>query len=339
MLRSYNAQYSRQHTTPKARTHGPRAPWGALIFLAIGCSPVASGTTQDGGSTVADLSVPVSASRCSGAATMQADLVYAPTHARNVLDLYLPEQGASCPLLVWIHGGGWTSGDKSLAANSLALRQAGRGYAVASLNYRLSSDAVFPAQLNDVKAALRWLRANAARFRIDPQRIAVAGSSAGGHLAALSGTTGGIAELEDLGQGAATESSRVRAVVDCFGPASLLEMQAQQQANGCMGGIQHDAPGSPESLLIGCSAGLQACPDAARKASPVSYVSADDPPFLLGHGRRDCTVAFQQSQSLAQALTAAGASARLVLNDLGGHTETSCPPAADIDSFLDDSLR
>ena len=149
-------------------------------------------------------------------ALAQRDLVYARAGAKDLLlDLYLPEGAPRpLPLVVWIHGGGWRNGAKE---QTPARRLVERGYAVASINYRLSGEAIFPAQIHDCKAAVRWLRANAAKYGLDAGRVAAWGSSAGGHLVALLGTSGGIMELEG-GLGNADQSSRVQAVVDFFGP-------------------------------------------------------------------------------------------------------------------------
>ena len=120
------------------------------------------------------------------------DIEYARVGNKSLkLDLYLPEGQGPFPLIIWVHGGGWTSGDKSLSANSSQIRQTTRGYAVASVNYRLSQEAKFPAQIEDCKAAVRWLRANATQYNVDPSRVAAWGSSAGGHLVALMGTSAG----------------------------------------------------------------------------------------------------------------------------------------------------
>lgn len=277
---------------------------------------------------------------CSGATVATDNLQYAPTHERNKLDLYLPASGEECPLVLWIHGGGWKGGQKELggeaAARVLPLVQ--KGYAVASINYRLSGDAAFPAQIHDVKAAIRFLRAHAAEHRLDPERFAVWGASAGGHLAALAGTSGGVAEIEDTAQGNAGESSSIQAVIDCYGPTDLPAMDAQLLQNGC-GGANHSAPGSPESSFLGCDMGLAVdCPQAAT-ASPLTYVDAADPPFLFGHGLADCIVPWQQSQALHDTLGQQGVPAQIHLVPDSAHELGSCPPEDAIDVFLADTLK
>lgn len=231
-------------------------------------------------------------------------------HERQMLDLYLPQNGGdNLPLIIWIHGGAWRAGSKDKCP---AARFASRGYAVASVNYRLSQHAVFPAQIQDCKAAIRWLRAHAAAYHLDPNRFGAWGSSAGGHLVALLATTGGVAEFD---HGPHTNvSSRVQAAVDFFGPTDLLLMGAQSGPNSRM---DHDAPDSPESLLVG--APVQDNQDKARRASPITYVTPDDAPMLLVHGDADPLVPHQQSILLHDALKKAGVEAKLHIVKGGGH--------------------
>src|SRR5713101_8014594 len=165
-------------------------------------------------------------------------------HERQKLDLYLPEKSdGPLPLIVWIHGGGWIGGNKE---NPPGLEFLNRGYALASINYRLSQHAKFPAQIEDCKAALRWLRANAKTYNLDPDRIGVWGESAGGHLVALLGTTGDVKELEGE-EGNPQQSSEVQAVVDWFGPTDFLKIGEQ---SGPDSRLDHNAPNSPEAKLI-----------------------------------------------------------------------------------------
>ena len=154
---------------------------------------------------------------------------------------------------------------------------------MASINYRLSQHAVFPAQIEDCKAAIRWLRANAAKYHLDPDHIGVWGASAGGHLVAMLGTTGGVKELEGKG-GNLDQSSRVQCVVDWFGPTDLATM-----------GGSHDNPASPDRQLIGGP--VQENKEKARKASPLTYVSKDSAPFLIMHGDKDNMVPLQPERS------------------------------------------
>lgn len=216
-------------------------------------------------------------------------------HERQRLDLYLPMDGSSLPLIINIHGGAFKMGSKEQGVPMDYLRQ---GYAVASINYRLSQHARFPAQIEDCKAAVRWLRAHAREYRLDPSRFAAWGASAGGHLAAMLGTTGDTREF-DVGPNL-DHSSRIQAVVDYFGPTDFLQMDAHR----LQGGMVHDAADSPESELIGGA--IQEHPEKARRANPITYVTAGDPPFLICHGDRDPLVPHHQSELLEAALKKAG---------------------------------
>ncbi len=251
----------------------------------------------DGGTGPGAEAEPIPASRT------WTDLPYASVSPAQRLDIYLPASGEGpFPLVVWIHGGAWISGDKALATNSRARQLTGRGYAVASLNYRLSLEARYPAAVHDGKAALRWLRANQVRYHLAVDRIGVWGSSAGGHLAALLGTSGGVAALEGADLGNPLESSRVQAVVDWYGPSDLLGMQTHSLVQGCplYQGIGHDSPLSPEGLWLGDAPSR--VPELAAQASPVTWASGDDPPFLIQHGLSDCVVPWRQGEAMASAL-------------------------------------
>ena len=238
------------------------------------------------------------------------DLEYIPGgHARQKLDLYLPEKAdpsGKKPLIVWVHGGAWLGGSKTPCP---ALRFVNQGYAVASINYRLSQHATFPAQLEDCKAAIRWLRANAAQYHIDPNRIGVWGASAGGHLVALLGTTGDVKEF-DVGPNAGV-SSRVQAVCDFFGPTDFTKMSSFPST------MKHDAPDAPEAKLIGGP--VQENKDKVRRANPIAYVTKDDPPFLIVHGDKDPLVPRNQSELLYDALKKAGVEATFYTVQGGGH--------------------
>ncbi len=208
--------------------------------------------------------------------------------ARLALDLYLPVAAARPKLVTWVHGGAWRSGSRGdMPLVPLVLE----GYAVASVDYRLSPVAPFPAQAHDIKAAIRYLRANQERLGVDAQRIAIAGASAGGHLAALVGVTGGHAELEGRVGEHLGESSAVQAIVDYFGPTDFLTILAQSTPHG----LSVRVPAL--ELLLGGQ------PDAKRElatlASPVFHVDANDPPLLIIHGDQDPQVPINQSHELA----------------------------------------
>jgi acetyl esterase/lipase len=242
-------------------------------------------------------------------ATVYRDLAYVTNgHPRQRLDLYLPKDGKNLPLIINIHGGAFRGGSKDMG---VPVDYLARGYAVASINYRLSQHAIFPAQIEDCKAAVRWLRAHAARYHLDPAHFAAWGSSAGGHLAAMLGTTGDVKAFE-VGENLAF-SSRVQAVVDYFGPTDFLQMDAHRVSSG----QTHDSANSPESQLIGGP--LQDNKDKAAKANPITYVTKDTPPFLICHGDADPLVPHHQSELLEAALKQAGVPVTLYTVKGAGH--------------------
>jgi acetyl esterase/lipase len=260
------------------------------------------------------------------------DLEYAKVDGTALLlDLFVPEKAdAPLPLIVWIHGGAWQSGDK---AGCPALGQLRRGYAVASINYRLSQQAIFPAQIHDCKAAIRWLRAHAKEYNIDPQRIGVWGSSAGGHLVALVGTSGNVKELEGA-EGNLDQSSRVQAVCDWFGPTDFLQIAAHMLPGAKM---EHDTANSPESKLVGGP--IQENKEKAAKASPITYVSKDDPPFLIMHGDKDILVPIHQSQLLTEALKKAGVEVTFKAIEGAGHGFGGPEIMKTVEEFFDKHLK
>jgi acetyl esterase/lipase len=229
------------------------------------------------------------------------DVAYASKSPAQKLDIYIPDEGEGpFPVIISIHGGAFKSGDKGDGQVTPMLAGLKRGYAVVSINYRLSGEAVFPAQIYDVKAAVRWIKANAKQYKLDPDRVASWGGSAGGHLSALLGTSGGVKELEDLTQGNADRSSRVQAVVDWFGPTDFLKMDEQLKESKVNNPQTHSIPNSPESELIGKN--LADAPDLVKKANPETYITPDDPPFFIQHGLIDHLVPYQQSVNFAKKL-------------------------------------
>ena len=262
--------------------------------------------------------------------TVHRDIAYVTDgHERQKLDLYIPDEGKNLPLIIWIHGGAWLGGNKARYGPMEYLKS---GYAGASLNYRLSQHAIFPAQIEDVKAAVRWLRANAKTYRIDPNRFAAWGSSAGGHLVAMLGTTGDISEFE-VGENLGV-SSRVQAVVDYFGPTDFLQMDAHRLPDG----LVHDAPDSPESKLVGGP--IQEHKNRVAKANPITYVSKDDSPFLIIHGDKDSLVPYHQSVLLNDALEAAGVPVTFYRVEGGGHGWFRDPKVPELTrAFLEKHLK
>lgn len=244
-----------------------------------------------------------------------ADIAYAKLSPSQTLDLYLPEGEGPFPVVINIHGGGFRMGDKDMLDAPIAEALLAKGIAVASIDYRLSGEAKFPAAIEDAKAAVRFLRANAARYRLDPERFMAFGQSAGGNLASLIGTSGNAGVFDDPALGNPGVSSSVVAVIDWFGPSDFGQMDAQARAQGCP--ADHGAADSPESAYLG--APVATLPVKVRAASPISYVDPQDPPFLLQKGAEDCMVPVGQSRLLAEALRKAGVPASLDLLEGAGH--------------------
>ena len=236
------------------------------------------------------------------------------------MDVYAPRavDAPPRPLVLYVHGGGFGQGDKNTStARAYMAELVSRGFVGASVNYRLAPNHRFPAMLEDVKCAVRYFRANSASYRIDPGRIGIMGSSAGGQLAAMVGVTDSRARFEGSG-GYGNQSSRVQAVADLFGFADLTAPLPRQLRQGLL-----NVFGSPEAMAIG---------------SPVTYVTSDDPPFLIMHGDQDRTVPLSQSQLLLQKLRAARVPATLyiVTNADHGFRETGTGPVSpDRDTRLD----
>ena len=266
------------------------------------------------------------------------DVAYASASPTQKLDVYLPEGSGPFPLIVNIHGGGFMMGDKSNPPLTDELLDA--GYAVASIDYRLSGEAKFPAAVQDAKAAVRFLRAHAAEYKLNPDKFGAYGGSAGGNLAAMLGTSCGVAELEGAELGNADQSSCVQAVVDWFGPTDFLQMDKQFTGTSCP--VNHDTADSPESQYIG--APIQTVPDQAQAANPITYVTSDDVPFLIQHGTADCNVPPQQGQLLANALTPAIGADKVTytLLDGAGHGGAQFSEAANVKlvtNFLDKYMK
>jgi acetyl esterase/lipase len=220
-----------------------------------------------------------------------------------LMDLFIPQHplATPTPAVLWIHGGGWERGDKS--GNAMAQLLAGRGFVTASLTYRLSGEAPFPAAIEDCKCAVRFLRANASRYGINPERIGVAGSSAGGHLAELVATAGPGAGLEGDG-GWANVSSRVQAAASYYGPSDLTR----------------EFPADTVPVIVKFLHGSEKEePELYRKASPVFYVAKADPPLLLIHGLSDEGVPFDQSVRMRAAYRHAGLVVKFIQVKNAGH--------------------
>ena len=232
-------------------------------------------------------------------------------------------------------------GDKSDGAGLVGVDQLlEAGYAVASINYRLSSEATYPAQINDAKAAVRFLRANAAEYNLNPEKYGAWGASAGGNLVSLLGTTCGVVELEGAELGNSDQSSCIQAVVDWFGPIDFLRMDEQFTGTNCP--ASHDDASSPESKLVG--APIQTIPDVVATTNPMNYITADDAPFFIENGTADCNIPPIQNKNFADALSAVIGSDKVIYTSLegaghGGSQFETAENLQQIISFLDEYLK
>jgi acetyl esterase/lipase len=285
------------------------------------------------------------------------DLQYATySHAGSqqslLLDLYLPAQASSrhMPVLVYLHGGGWFEGSKE---NCPAMPFVQEGYAVACVDYRLAeadgcpAEFTFPVQIQDVKTAVRWLRSQADAYHLDVDHFGVLGDSSGGHLAALLGTSSGVGEL--AGTQHAGYSDGVQAVCDWYGPVDIRTGPVVFPEDACTVGFEvlsrmYGGEETPYfywtfawSVFLGGSLADPAILDAAGQATPLSYVDAQDPPFLVIHGESDGMVPIAQSQQLADALVSAGADVTFLRLPEVGHGYSS-PEHTVLPAFLDPSL-
>jgi acetyl esterase/lipase len=224
------------------------------------------------------------------------------------LDLYLPRRKARAPLIVWVHGGAWRSGSKKSMPLSKLVEE---GYPIASVDYRLSTQARFPAQIHDIKAAVRFLRSHGERWQLSTKKILVAGDSAGGHLAALVGVSNGNSELEgDIGNDR-NQSSNVQGIMSFYGAANLTTILKQSTPHG----LEVRVPAL--DLLLGGQP--EAVPELARLASPAFHVDRRDPPLLLLHGDQDPQMPINQSIELLGAYQKAKAPVQLEVVHGAGH--------------------
>lgn len=241
-----------------------------------------------------------------------------------LMDLVVPAGDGPFPVVLWLHGGGWFTGDRALAPD-LATHFAARGFAMASADYRLSGQALFPAQLFDVRSAVRFLRREAGRYGLDPEAIGLWGGSAGGHLAALAGLTGDHAELDGEPE---SGDARVRAVSDGYGPVDLVDVVASAPPDSPLTGEN-----APEARLLGGAPAQR--PELARRASPLSHVSGSAPPFQILHGTADALIPPEQSERLHAALLQAGADSALHLIDGFGHGFLNPAGRSDLGAVMD----
>ncbi len=254
------------------------------------------------------------------------DITYAQVQGHALaLDLHLPAGVEHPPLVVYLHGGAWRAGSKAEYPKFLVER----GYAVASVEFRASTEARFPADVHDIKAALRFLRAREKQYGYRATRIAIAGSSSGAHLAALVGTTSGVAELEGSEGDYPQQSSAVQAIVSWYGASNLTTILAQSTPFGVS--VREPAL----KLLLGALP--EEVPELAKLASPVTHVDAHDPPALLLHGDQDRQMPINQTLELEAAYRRAGLSVALMVLDGAGHADpafNSGAPAERVIAFL-----
>lgn len=226
------------------------------------------------------------------------------------LDLYRPAGEGPYPVVLWVHGGAWRNGSKDNPPIQRIVHE-GKGFALASVEYRLSPQAAFPAQIHDLKAAVRFLRGEAKKLRLDPDRFAAAGGSAGAHLAVLLGVSGGVAELEgDVGNHLKA-SSKVQAILDWYGPTNLATILGQSTPHGLS--VRKPAL----QLLLGGQPEEKA--ELARLASPTVHVAADAPPLWMAHGDQDPQVPVNQSLELQGAYERVGRPVKLEIVHGGAH--------------------
>ena len=263
------------------------------------------------------------------------ELAYGPADPGNLLNLYVPDVAgqAKLPLLIWHSGSAWFSNTAKDSGDAAAIAEefTARGYAVATISIRSSFDARFPAQGYDVRAAIRFLRENAATYGIDPGRFAFMGNSSGGWATAFAATTSDILEL-DGETGVDGTSSAVQVAVPFFPPTDFLSMDAFAAANNLPMGFAypHDSPTSPEGFLIECPGevfpitllSIQDCPAETEEADPTSYIDGAEIPIWVLHGLADPLLPFNQSQTVYDATTGEGNEARITIVPSAGHSVT-----------------
>lgn len=276
------------------------------------------------------------------------DIAYADVSETQTLDIYLPNEGEGpFPVIVAIHGGAFKMGSSTGGDVVSMIEGVNRGYAVVSVNYRLSGEAAFPAAVNDVKAAVRFIRANADEYQLDPDRIAAWGGSAGGNLAAMLGTSATVDSLNGDVETNLEYSSEVQAVVDWFGPLDFLAMDEQFAAAGItpkFGETSSDS--SPESQYIGQNITID--PELTQQANPETYVDTlspeTAPSFFIQHGTADSNVPLQQSEDFAALLETQIGSDKVTFEIIegAGHGTSEFDAAENLDivfAFLDSVLK
>ncbi|NLN07399.1 MAG: alpha/beta hydrolase [Firmicutes bacterium] len=243
------------------------------------------------------------------------DVPYTDKADGQTLDIYLPDTGdGPYPVIVYIHGGGWFMGHKRAITMEPLFYVLERGYALVSVDYTLSDKAEFPLQVYEVKTAVRWLRRQAKQYRLLPERVALWGDSAGGHLAALAATSAAAGQLNDESLGSPGYSAAVQAVVNWYGPCDFLAMRGQLMDLGVM--PPESGLCSLEELFLG--AALSDAPELVRAANPETYITPEAPPFFIQHGGNDMVVPCEQSVAFAAKLEKAVGRDKVFLEILEG---------------------
>jgi len=291
----------------------------ACVITACAATPPVMPVTA----TPSLIPTPTFAAKKFGAAEL--DVTYCtPNNIPQKMDIYYPSSGGPWPVFLYVHGGGWNEGDKAEGAGWRGLNA--RGFLVVSVNYRLAAyGSKFPVMIEDVKCAVRYLRAHASEYNLDPEHIGALGASAGGHLVALLGTADESAGW-DAGE-YADQSSRVQAVVTMSGFSDFTRALYDSITMAVYYALD-DMPGSATPKTVA--------------ASPITYISADDPPFLIIHGDKDAIASLEQSQLLDEKLKVAGASSTLVIVKNGPHSlqgDTISPTSEEISNMIIDFLE
>ncbi|MFE9646785.1 alpha/beta hydrolase fold domain-containing protein [Streptomyces sp. NPDC006365] len=268
------------------------------------------------------------------------NLAYAPAQPAgtegHLLDLYVPRSKQPVPLVISTRGSAWLADNGRRDADKVAAELNPAGYAVAGVSIRSSSQARFPSQLHDIKAAIRWLRANAKKYNLDPERVAIMGDSSGGWTSAMAAVTSNNPAMEGE-VGISGPSSAVQAAIPFYPPTDFLQMDAHMPDNceefnaimritGC-----HNDPRSPESLVLGCT--ITECPDKVAAANPLTYVGKRPiPPTLIFHGEPDALVPYHQGRLLFEKLAADG-------HDTGMYSFPKAAHGTLFDMLTDDTVR
>lgn len=322
----------------------------ALLLTATACTPKETAAPEAAMPTVSSQKPPgggMDGGTLDTAAIThkELDITYGTISDSQTLDIYYPNETSAgpYPVIIAIHGGAFKMGSKTGGDLTPMLEGVNHGYVVVTVDYRLSDEAIFPAAISDVKAAIRFIKANAQQYNLNPDKIVTWGDSAGGNLAALAGTSGDDASLNGDNTENMDVSSAVNAVVDWFGPIDFLLMDEQFAAAGItpiMGSTSSST--SPESQYIGGN--ITENVEQTEKANPENYITAGDPAFFIQHGSADQNVPTQQSINLAEKLTAVLGNDKVTLTILegAGHGGEAFQATENLDkvfAFLDGVLK